>query len=96
MYTSVPLSYRCFISNLALIDQTVSEKMIFYIMITYMYIAPGIRVGQISPWCPNFYQNFKLSVYLPISFKFSPSNDILTIFPIQMHGQPMYIDITIK
>ena len=28
------------------------------------------------------------SVYLPISCKFCPSNRILTIFPIQMHGRP--------
>ena len=36
-----------------------------------------------------FFQNHKSSVYLPIFIKFSPSNDILTIFPIQMHGRPM-------
>ena len=36
-----------------------------------------------------FFQNHKSSVHLPISIKFFPSNDILTIFPIQMHGGPM-------
>ena len=29
------------------------------------------------------------SVHLPISCWLFPSNDILTVFPIQMHGQPM-------
>ena len=37
----------------------------------------------------NFFQNHKSSVHLPISFKFFPSNDILTIFPIQIgQGHP--------
>ena len=38
--------------------------------------APGVQVF--------FFQNHKSSVLLPISFKFFPSNDILTIFPIQI------------
>ena len=29
------------------------------------------------------------SVHLPISCWLFPSNDILTVFPIQIHGQPM-------
>ena len=32
MYTLVPSSYRCFISNLALIGQVVSEEKIFEIV----------------------------------------------------------------
>ena len=50
--TMVPPSYRCFILNLALIDQAVSEK----IIVIYMYIAPGR--GQTSPRS-NFFQNHK-------------------------------------
>ena len=38
---------------------------------------------------PNFFQNHISSVHLHISCKFFLSNDILTILPIQMHGQPM-------
>ena len=37
MYTLVPPSYRCFISNLDLIGEAVSEKKI----LMYMYITPG-------------------------------------------------------
>ena len=37
----------------------------------------------------SFFQTHKYSVHLPISIKFFPSNDILKIFPIQMHGRPM-------
>ena len=65
MYTLMAPSYRCFISNLALICKAVSEKCSFE------------YYGDIS------------SVHLPICIKFSSSNDILTIFPIQMHGPPM-------
>ena len=59
------------------------EKRSLNIMVIYMYIAPGR--GQTCPWGP-FFQNHKYSVHLPISIKFFPSNDILTI---QMHGRPM-------
>ena len=56
-------------------------------MVICMYIAPGW--GQTSPWGPNFFQNHKSSVHLPISFKFFLSNDILTIFPMQIgQGHP--------
>ena len=55
------------------------------IMVIYMYVAPGW--GQTCPWGP-FFQNHKLSVHLPISIKFFPSNTILTIFPIQMLTLP--------
>ena len=50
------------------------------IMVIYMYIAPGW--GQTCSWGPFFFQNHKSSVHLPISIKFFPSHDILTIFPI--------------
>ena len=36
------------------------------------------------------FSNHKNSVHLPINCKFCPSNDILTIFSIQMHGQPCH------
>ena len=63
------------------------EKRSLNIMVIYvMYIARGR--GQTCPWGP-FFQNHKYSVHLPISIKFFQSNDILTIFPIQMHGRPM-------
>ena len=56
------------------------------IMVTYMYIAPG--KGKTITWGQLFFKN-KYSVHLPISCKFCPSNHILTMFPIQMHGRPM-------
>ena len=52
-----------------------------------MYIAPGW--GADLPLGSFFFQNHKYSVHVPISIKFFRSNDILTIFPIQMHGRPM-------
>ena len=82
MRTLVPPSYRCFISNLALIGQAVSEKKIFeYYGGIHVYCP---LVGSDQPLGSNFFQNHKPSVHLPISFKFFSSNDILTIFPIQM------------
>ena len=55
--------------------------------------------GNIHVYCPgvgadqhlgsNFFQNHKALVRLSISFKFFPSNDIFTIFPIYVHGRPM-------
>ena len=33
------------------------------------------------------FSNHKNSVHLPINCKFCPSNDILTIFSIKMHGR---------
>ena len=38
-----------------------------------------------APWAIFFFQNNQYSVHLPIF----PSNDISTVIPIQMHGQPM-------
>ena len=49
-----------------------------------MYITPG--QGQNNPW--NQFLFHENSVHLPIYCTFCPSNDILTIFPIQMHGRP--------
>ena len=37
----------------------------------------------------KFFHKHKYPVHLPISCKFFPSNHILTIFPIQMHGRPI-------
>ena len=36
-----------------------------------------------------FLQNNQYSVHLPISYWFSSPNGILTVFPVQMHRQPM-------
>ena len=84
MYILVPLSYRCFISNLALIGQAVSENKIFEYYGDIHVSCPGVEADQ--PLWSNFFQNHKSSVHLPISFKIFPSNDIFTIFPIQMYG----------
>ena len=56
------------------------------IMVIYMCIAPGW--GLTHAWGPNVFQKLKSSVHLPISSKSCPSNDILTIFPIQRHRRP--------
>ena len=70
--------YRSFIKNLAFIEKAVSEKKIFEYH------------SNIHVYCPamgtNVFQNHKSSVSLPISFNIFPSNDILTIFTIEMHG----------
>ena len=87
MHALVPPSYRCLVSNLALIGQAVSEKKIFeYHGYIHVYCP---RVGADQPLRSKYFQNHTSSVDLSISFKFFPSNDILTIFPIQMHGRPM-------
>ena len=87
MFTLVPPSYRCLTSNLAMTGQVVSEQKIFeYYGDVHVY-CPG--VGEDQPLVSNFFQNHKSSVHLAISFKYFSSNDILTIFPIQMHGPPM-------
>ena len=87
MYTLVPPSFRCFVIKLALIGQAVSEKIFEYYGDIHVY-CPG--VGSDHALGTNFFfQNLKSSVHLPISFKFFSSNDILTIFLIQMHGPPM-------
>ena len=83
MYTLVPLSYTCFISNLPLIGPGVSERIFEYYGDIHVY-CPG--VGAYELLGSKFFQNHKSSVHLPISFKFFPANDILRIFPIQMHG----------
>ena len=46
-----------------------------------------LGMGADHPLGSKFFQNHKASVRLPISCKFFSSNDILTIFHIQMHGQ---------
>ena len=46
MYTLVPPSYRCFISNLALIGQAVSEKIFEYQHDIHVYYP---RVGSDQP-----------------------------------------------
>ena len=83
MYTLVPPSFRRFISNLALICQGVSEKIFEYYGNIHVD-CPGVGADQ--PLGSNLFQNHKSSVHLPISFKFFPSNGILTISPIEMHG----------
>ena len=57
-------------------------------MVINMFIAPGwgadLSMGYI------YFQNHKYLVHLHISIKFYPSNEILTIIPIQMHVHPMF------
>ena len=69
-------------------EKAVSEKKIIeYYGNKNVVYCPGIGTDQ-PPWS-NVFQIHKSLVHLPISSKFSPSNYILTIFPIQMHGRPM-------
>ena len=49
--------------------------------------CPGLGANQSLG--SNYFQNYLPSVHMPISCKICLSNDILTIFPIQMRGQPM-------
>ena len=72
---------------MAFIGQGVlEEKMFEYYGHTHVY-SPG--AGADNPLGTNFFHKHKYSVHLPISCKFCPSNHILTIFPIQMHGRPI-------
>ena len=69
-------------------DQTVSEKIFEYYGNIHVY-CPGVGADQpLGSIFFFFFQNHKSSVHLPISIKIFLSNDILTIFPIQMHGRP--------
>ena len=45
--------------------------------------------GAIEALGTLFFQNNQYTVHLQISCKFFPSNDILTVLPIQMHRRPM-------
>ena len=56
-------------------------------MVIYMFITPG--KGHMNPWGQFYFQNHKYYVQWPISFKFFSSNDILTIFYIQLYWRPM-------
>ena len=47
-----------------------------------MYIAPGW--GQTDPWGPKFFRIINLKSICPFPASF-PTNNILTLFPIQMH-----------
>ena len=38
-----------------------------------------------------FFLFIAMAAILPITFMFFPTNNVLTIFPIQMHGRPMLI-----
>ena len=73
MYTLVPPFYIYFISNLALIDQAVSEKKIFDYY-GNMYIDPGW--GQTSTWGPFFFSE---------SLIFSPFAHFLQAFLFKLH-----------
>ena len=44
--------------------------------------------GSEQPLESISFLNHKDSIHLPIYCKFCPSNDIVTIFPMQMRGQP--------
>ena len=90
MYTLVLPSYRCFISNLALIGHAVSEKKIFENYGDIHVYCPGIK-GRPAP-LSNFFRIINLQSIYPFPFfisKIFSSNDILTILPFQMHGPPM-------
>ena len=79
---------------MALTGQVVSEKKTFeYYGNIHVYCS---GVGADKPQGPKFFQNHNSSVHLPISFCFFPSNDILPIFPIQMHVRPIYVDLAVK
>ena len=45
-----------------------------------------------SPWSPFVFQNHLYSVLLPISCKTFTLNDILKVFPIEMHWRSMLTD----
>ena len=66
-----------------MIGQAVSEKKIFEYYCNIHVYCPGVGADQ--PLGSNSFQNHITSVHLPI----------LTIFPIQMHGQP-YADLAVK
>ena len=90
MYTLISPSYRCFISNLALIGRAVSEIKIFqYYGDTHVYCTGGGGGGGADqPQGSIFFRiiNLQSIWHLPILFKlFSLQNDILTIFPIQIY-----------
>ena len=57
IYTLVPPSYRCFILNLALIGQAVSEEKMFKYYGDIHVYCPG--VGAYAPLGPIFFQNHK-------------------------------------
>ena len=82
IYTNFPSAFL----SLALIGQAVSEEKFEYYGHIHVY-SPGAGAG--NPLGTKFSHKHKYSVHLPISCKFCPSNHILTIFPIQMHGRPM-------
>ena len=73
--------------NLAFIGKAVSEKRMFAYYSNIHVDCPGMGTDQYLGI--KHFKNHKSSVHLPISFKFFPSNDILTIVPIQIQGQPM-------
>ena len=56
-----------------------------FLLASSIYITLG--QGQNNSWSQSLFQMIKNSVHMPINCKFSPSNDILTIFSIQMHGR---------
>ena len=72
---------------MALIGQAVSEKKIFEYHCNIDVYCPG--VGADRPLGSKFFQNHQSCVHLPIACKFFPTNDILTLFSIQMHERPM-------
>ena len=61
MYTLVPPSYRCFISNLALIGQVVSEQIFEYYGDVHVYCP---RVGEDQSLGSNFFSR-SFSIWLP-------------------------------
>ena len=72
---------------MALIGQAVSEEMMFEYYGDIHVYCPG--VGAYEPLGSNLFQNHKYSALLPISCKTFTLNDILKVFPIQMHWRPM-------
>ena len=93
MYTLVSPSYRCFISNLALIGQSVSEKKSFEYYGNIRVHVYCTRVEDQSLGS-NFFQN-QSSVHSTISFNFFPSNDIFDNFS-HLNARATYVDIAAK
>ena len=74
--------------KLVLIGQEVSEKKLFECYCNIHVYCP--EVGADQPLGSNFFsESYIFSPFAHFLQVFFLSNDILTIFPIQMHGQPM-------
>ena len=89
IHSSSQSSYRCFISNLALISLAVSENIFEYYGNIHVYCP---RVGADQLLGSKSFRNHKSSVHLP---KFFASNENLTIFP-NSNVCATYVDLAVK